>query len=106
MRLILRKEPQMKTVSLGLMAFTAFTAFTQAQAAVITGGHYDAPTDSAVLSVSYSGGCEEHKFSLEFGECAESYPSQARAKLIHDTKDTCKADISEVVLISLKEFDC
>jgi hypothetical protein len=49
--------------------------------------------DTLVVTVSYSGGCEEHTFTPCFdGAFAESDPVQATLELFHDDHgDTCEA---------------
>lgn len=49
--------------------------------------------DSLEISVSYSGGCKEHKFTLiSSGEFLESFPVQLQVSVVHDGMgDSCEA---------------
>ncbi len=59
--------------------------------------------ESLVVSVSYSGGCEEHLFRTCWdGSFMESFPVQARLELQHDgNDDACEAEITEELRIPL-----
>lgn len=59
--------------------------------------------DIITVRISYSGGCKDHDFQACWeGSFMESYPVQARIKLIHDAHgDACEALISQVVAIDL-----
>ena len=59
---------------------------------------YDAKADTIEIDVVYSGGCEEHEFTLDLGPCMETYPMQLRAKLVdHNTTDFCDAIIGRTI---------
>lgn len=72
-----------------------------ANAASVKSAAYDAKSDTVILDVVYSGGCEEHDFSLEFGPCMETYPGQIRAKLLDPTQDACDAIIHKRISLPL-----
>jgi hypothetical protein len=60
--------------------------------------------DTAVVDVTYSGGCAEHEFTLCWPDQSfqESDPVQARLDLYHDANgDTCEAGIIGPVEIDL-----
>lgn len=60
--------------------------------------------NTITLSISYSGGCEEHCFSLYMSPATffESYPAQANLYLRHDSNgDACEALISEDISFNL-----
>jgi len=57
------------------------------------------------LSITYSGGCNEHEFSLYMSPAAflESYPVQVNLYLKHNgNDDACDALISEEVSFNLR----
>jgi hypothetical protein len=55
-------------------------------------------------ATAYSGGCKEHKFSLQIAGCMESFPVQCPTVLVDsETNDFCEAFIQETVLIQLKD---
>ncbi len=61
--------------------------------------------DTIALSITYSGGCNEHNFSLYMSLAAffESYPVQANLYLRHNgNDDACDALISEEVSFNLR----
>ncbi|HLV53796.1 MAG TPA: hypothetical protein VKY29_07240 [Cryomorphaceae bacterium] len=51
--------------------------------------------DHLVLSVSYSGGCEDHDFALNSrGDYAATYPPELKVTLFHDSHgDRCRSTI-------------
>ena len=69
---------------------------TSVDAAAITG-------DTLSLDVSYSGGCETHRFQICWqGGFAESAPVQVGLELWHDAAgDTCEAALSETLTFDL-----
>jgi hypothetical protein len=56
------------------------------------------------VRVSYAGGCEDHKISIEIGSCLESYPVQCTAKIFDKTSDRCEAYITRNVIFSLEDL--
>ena len=61
--------------------------------------------DSITLNITYSGGCEEHCFSLYMTPAAflESYPVQANLYLRHNSNgDACEALVNESVSFNLR----
>ena len=81
------------------MAFAAVTA----EATMIRDARIDSTGKNLLLDVTYGGGCGEHDFSLELQGCAESFPAQCTAKLIHRTQDFCEALISKTVTVNLAQ---
>lgn len=59
--------------------------------------------DSALITVSYAGGCNKHTFEIIWSETyAESYPPQTNLLVIHDAHgDACKALITETLSFDL-----
>ena len=60
----------------------------------------DAPViagDTLAITVSYSGGCEDHEFTLVASDAfAESYPVQLEVSLAHEANgDRCRAYLTE-----------
>lgn len=62
--------------------------------------------DSLILSLSYSGGCENHTFSLYTNALlAKSLPPKINMRLIHkDNNDKCRDLIRKTVSFSLKNL--
>lgn len=62
--------------------------------------------DFLKLSVSYSGGCEEHEFDLLFnGMYAKSLPVQAKFFLKHNSNgDACKGLVHKELLFDVSEL--
>lgn len=60
--------------------------------------------DTLEITVSYSGGCEEHEFQLCWdGAFMESDPVQARLTLGHDAHgDACEAYLTETLIFGLE----
>ncbi len=60
--------------------------------------------DYLVISVSYSGGCEEHEFTLvSRGKYTATYPPEVEITLKHNDKgDGCRAMIDEKRYFSLR----
>jgi hypothetical protein len=71
--------------------------------AELLSGKYNARTRSLEFTVKHGGGCGDHKYSLALKGCAESFPVQCQADLVHKTNDTCEALISRKFSISLDE---
>lgn len=61
--------------------------------------HYDTKTDNLIIDLEYSGGCNPHRFSLEWdGSQLESSPPQYVLNLVDLTaEDPCEAIIPEQV---------
>jgi hypothetical protein len=89
----------MKFAIATLMTMFSFTSM----AAEIQKARYNPNTKSIELEVRHGGGCDEHFFSLDVGACAQTFPVQCEATLVHETHDTCEAYIGSSVSISLKE---
>ena len=74
-------------------------------AAEVINARLNLATQAIDVDVRYGGGCKDHKFSLQFGACLESYPVRCEAKLVDSTKDDfCEALISTTASFSLKEY--
>ena len=61
--------------------------------------------DTIALTISYSGGCEKHSFSLFMSPAAflESYPVQANLYLRHNgNSDACEAEINQTISFNLQ----
>jgi hypothetical protein len=61
--------------------------------------------DTITLTISYSGGCEKHYFSLFMSPAAflESYPVQANLYLRHNgNSDACEAEINQTISFNLQ----
>lgn len=87
---------------LPLAALTAFAA--PAFAVHVNDAKFNESTGKIDISVSYGGGCKQHKFKLNIGACLESFPVQCGATLVDLTKDDfCEAYLHQTVSISLKE---
>jgi hypothetical protein len=62
--------------------------------------------DSILVDVKYGGGCKEHKFKLEVGACAESFPVQCGVEVIDLTRgDFCEALIHRTVEFNLADYN-
>lgn len=85
---------------LGLIGLVNANAF----AAYVKSAKLDAQKKNILVDVSYGGGCGDHEFSLQVGECLETFPAQCSAKLIEKTNDNCEALISATVTISLEQY--
>jgi len=59
-----------------------------------------------VISVSYSGGCKEHSFTLyTSNHVATSYPAQVSSWIVHDGQnDGCKAYITETLSLDFAQL--
>jgi hypothetical protein len=70
----------------------------------ITGATIDGNT--LVVSVSYSGGCQEHQFDLVGSEAiSKSLPPQRSVRLVHSgERDLCKALILRTLKFDIKEL--
>lgn len=77
---------------------------TQTFAAQIRSARLDASKKNILIDVTYGGGCGKHSFKLDLKGCAESYPVQCQAELVHQTKDMCEALIGNTVVISLADY--
>lgn len=67
----------------------------------------DAVWDGACLelTLSYTGGCEEHHFELvSDGSILESSPPIIILGLIHDNQDLCDALITESITVDILSF--
>lgn len=62
--------------------------------------------DIMSLTVTYSGGCEEHSFELvSNGAYAKSLPPQCRLRLIHDgNNDNCRSLIETKLNFNVKDL--
>lgn len=62
--------------------------------------------DSAIITVSYSGGCKQHTFEIIWGETYQkSYPPQTDFLLIHNGHDdSCEALITETISFRISEL--
>ena len=61
--------------------------------------------DTIAVTISYSGGCEKHYFSLFMSPALflESYPVQANLYLRHNgNNDACEAEISKTISFNLQ----
>lgn len=96
----------MKYSSLGLFGFLAFFGFMTANAFAVsvTGAALDAEFKNILVSVTYGGGCGDHKFTLKMGKCTRSFPVHCSAVLTDDTNDHCRALFFRTVVLSLKEY--
>jgi len=63
--------------------------------------------DYLLLSVSYSGGCQNHELNVLWdGELIKTFPPQVDLYLYHDSNDDlCKAKISEIFYLKLSNFN-
>lgn len=67
---------------------------------------YIGKSDTLVMSVNYSGGCEKHNFTLVVSTGFDkSNPVQTKALLSHNSNnDMCEAYITEQIKVSLKSL--
>ena len=86
-----------------LTALLAIFPTTQALAASINGGYFDAERQTIELDVTYGGGCKQHQFTLEIGQCQETYPvSCPSVRLVDLTNDDlCEALITRKISLPL-----
>ncbi len=90
----------LSTIVLAIVSFSAGAAEVK-NATVVTA---DDGTYALAIQVRYGGGCKEHKFKLELGNCFESMPVQCFAELQDlTTDDFCEALISETIQIPFSE---
>jgi len=63
----------------------------------------DLSGDLLTITVEYSGGCDDHVFSLHAGACVlESWPPQSDIYLVHDDPgDPCDAIVTEELVFDL-----
>ncbi|MBT4791076.1 MAG: hypothetical protein HON90_05855 [Halobacteriovoraceae bacterium] len=96
----------MKNLFTVFMLLASITAFADAQRnqPEVVSASVDAVKKTITVRVSYGGGCEDHKFSLEIGRCLESYPVQCTAKVYDKTTDRCEALIRRNVSFSFEEL--
>ena len=75
-------------------------------AAIVNGARLDAAGKNVILTLTYGGGCRDHKFTLKKGDfCLESYPMQCGAEVIETVvngPDICEAIITKEVKFSIK----
>ncbi len=62
--------------------------------------------NTLILTVSYSGGCEEHSFDMVGSQfTAKSLPPIRQLKLIHKNNgDKCKAIIGKTILVDIRDM--
>lgn len=87
----------------GVMLLASFSA----GAAEVISAKLDAGRKNILLDVQYGGGCKEHVFVLEVGQCLESNPVQCTGRLFEKTlggEDICQAIIKETVVFNLKKM--
>lgn len=92
----------MKFIALAL-ALSTLSSF----AATVHKARLDAAKENILIDVSYDGGCKRDTFSLKLKGCAESFPVQCQAELVHKTVgglDMCEVIISETVKINLSQY--
>lgn len=92
---------KMMTLTLGLALFSTPTF-----AAQVTAAKLDASQKNIIVSVVYGGGCHEHKFKLNVGGCAESFPVQCSASIEDVTAeaDPCEALVGKDVTFNIAEL--
>lgn len=92
----------MKFIALAL-ALSTLSSF----AATVHKARLDVAKENILIDVSYDGGCKRDTFSLKLKGCAESFPVQCQAELVHKTVgglDMCEVIISETVKINLSQY--
>lgn len=58
------------------------------------------------LSLSYSGGCEDHTFDIVTdGNVIETSPPILKLAVVHDNQDLCEAYITEIISIDISQLD-
>jgi len=70
---------------------------------VVRSAKLDASKKNLLIDVVYGGGCREHVFELNVGDCVETVPVQCSAQLVDLTTDYCESLIFTTVVISLEE---
>lgn len=79
-------------------------AVSQSYAATIRSARLDESQKNILIKVTYGGGCGKHSFSLDLKGCAESFPVQCQAELVHTSDDMCESNLSQVVVINLAKY--
>ncbi|MCX7977543.1 MAG: hypothetical protein N2578_00920 [Bdellovibrionaceae bacterium] len=80
----------------------------QAHAHRLVDARWDRTTQTLSLDLIYTGGCEEHNFSLLFGECQRGAEGLEIAARLVDTgwRDICEKLIRQTVRIDLSQMTC
>ncbi len=90
----------MKTLLLSvlLISNSAFAAFVQS-------AKLDRSLQNLLVTVSYSGGCAEHKFELSGISCSRSMPAKCVTEIkdITEVPDYCEAFITKTVKFNLEQ---
>lgn len=70
-------------------------------AAEIISARLDDSQRNVIIKVRHGGACGKHDYSLALKGCAESFPVQCQADLVHQTDDMCEAILQREATISL-----
>lgn len=63
---------------------------------------FDFQKNCLQLTLSYGGGCEEHKIDLAAIGWIKTDPPRVEARIIHDNRDPCDALLTETILFDLE----
>ena len=83
------------------------------QAVLVSGAHYNPEKDLIEVTISYVGGCIEHRFSMEFIDCIVSKTENIGMMNICDAQitdlttehDQCQSIVTRTLQVSLGELN-